>query len=199
MMRRRRRRRHAAGFTLVEVIVALAIAALVSLIVTQGIGLATQGVARLSDKIERLDQRRGLELRLRRVLGSVAAIPVFEGRPGFVGHQTSVSFLSIVDDGGPGLYRFTLAFEPARTGRPVTLTRQLANGAAALRSEEGVVARRVRSLSLGYFGAPTPADKPAWHRSWEGLTEAPRLLRIVFDDGDGVEHPPMILRLGTGG
>jgi general secretion pathway protein J len=189
----------AAGFTLVEVVVALAIAGLVSLIMMQGVGLATRGVGRLTDRVERLDQRRGLELQLRRALGSMAAIPIFDGEPGFIGRPASFSFLSIVEDGGPGLYRVKFAFDAARADRPVILTRQLADLAAAVpRIETGIMARDVRSLALAYYGVAASADKPAWQQSWEGRTDPPLLVRILFDDGDGREHPPIVLRLGNG-
>jgi len=61
-------RSDAAGFTLLEVLVALAIAGLVSLIAMQSIGLTIHGVTRVTDLAGRLDQRRGLELQLRRAV-----------------------------------------------------------------------------------------------------------------------------------
>ncbi len=189
----------ATGFTLVEILVALAIAGIVGLIIMQGVGLATHGLGRLSDRVDRLDQRRGIEMQLRRILGSAAAIPVFDGAPAFIGRRTDLSFLSLAEDGGPGLYRFELAFEANRPDRPLILLRQLADTDVPPRVQEGVLARQVRAFSLAYFGSPSLADKPAWHQSWEGLIEPPRLIRMLLDDGDGVAHPPVILRIGNGG
>ncbi|HEX3954187.1 MAG TPA: prepilin-type N-terminal cleavage/methylation domain-containing protein [Stellaceae bacterium] len=190
--------RRSAGFTLVEIMVALALAGLVSLIVMQGIGLATHGVGRLTERAERLDQRRAIEMQLRHMLGSTAAIPVLAGRPAFVGRPADFTFLSIAEDGGPGLYRITLAFDGARPDRPLTLTRQLADGAAAPRLDQGVMARDVSGFALAYFGTPVRGDKQIWLQSWEDRTDPPRLVRIEFDDGDGLPHPPIILALGGG-
>lgn len=192
--------RHPAnGFTLVEVLVALAIAGVVSLAAMQGIGFATRGVTRLSANVDRLDQRRGLEMQLRRAFGSMAAIQVWEGHASFTGHPDSISFLSIVDEGGAGLYRLKFGFEAARPERPVVLTRQQADSTGAPIRAEGILARDVRTFTLSYFGTLAAADKPAWQPRWENLVQPPLLVRLTFDDGDGETHPPIVIRLPNGG
>jgi len=183
-----------AGFTLIELAVSLALAGLVSLILLHGVGLSVRGVDRLSDRVERLDQRRALEALLRRALGSTAMIPAFGGQPAFVGLPDSLSFLSIAEEGGPGLYRIRLAFEAQLPDRPLILTRQLVGGAAPRRAD-GVLARDVRSFTLAYFGASTRDAKPAWQSSWRESGTPPSLVRLSLDDGDGVSHPPIIVRL----
>jgi general secretion pathway protein J len=189
----------AAGFTLVEILVALAIAGLVSLIAMQGIGFATSGVTRLSATVERLDQHRGLEMQLRHAFGSMAAIPIWQGQPGFIGHSDSVAFLSVVDQGGAGLYRLKFAFEPARSGRPVILTRQQADSTGPPFRGEGVLARNIRAFSISYFGALNPGDKPAWQPRWEGLARPPSLVRVILDDGSRDAFPPIVIGLPNGG
>jgi general secretion pathway protein J len=183
-----------AGFTLIEIVVALALAGLVSLILMHGVGLTVRGVDRLSDRVERLDQRRALEALLRRSLELTAAIPVFEGRPAFVGQPDSLSFLSIAEDGGPGLYRIKLALDAQLPDRPLMLTRQLV-GSTAPRRADGVLAHHVRRLALAYFGAPTPGVKSAWHSSWHEASAPPDLVRLSLDDGDGGSRPPIVVRL----
>jgi general secretion pathway protein J len=185
---------HPSGFTLIELVVALALAGLVSLILMHGVGLSVHGVDRLSDRVERLDRWRALEALLRGALGSTAAIPVFEGQPGFVGKADSLSFLSIAEDGGPGLYRIGLALDAQRPDRPLILTRQLVGGAAPRRTE-GILARNVSSFSLAYFGAATSDAKPAWQSRWQASSIPPSLVRLSLDDGDGLPHPPIVVRL----
>jgi general secretion pathway protein J len=183
-----------AGFTLIELVVALALAGIVSLVLMQGVGLAGRGVERLSARVERLDQRRALEMLLRRAVGSAAAIPALDGKPGFAGTPTSLSFLSIAEDGGPGLYRVTLNFDANQPGRPLILTRQL-SGTGSQRRDAGILAYGLRSFSLAYFGAASSDAKPSWQASWKDQSEPPDLVRILVDDGDGGDHPPIILRL----
>jgi general secretion pathway protein J len=192
------RAREQAGFTLVEVLVALAIAGMVGLIAMQGIGFATRGVIRLTVRSDELSQRRGLEMQLRRAIGSMAAVPVFDGKPGFTGSADDVSFLSIAEDGAAGLYRLRLAFNAARADRPLILTRQLADGSGPPRASEGILARDLRSFSLAYFGAATPADQPSWQARWRDLAQPPLLLRLTIDDGSGTAQPPIVIRLPNG-
>ncbi len=182
------------GFTLIELVVALALAGLVSLILMHGVELSVRGVDRLSDRVERLDRHRALEAMLHRALGSTAAIPVFEGQPAFVGQPDSLIFLSIAEDGGPGLYRIRLALDAQRPDRPLILTRQLV-GSVAPRRADGILAHNVSSFSLAYFGAATRDAKPAWQSSWQASSTPPSLVRLSLDDGDGLPHPPIVVRL----
>ena len=59
------------AFTLIEVLVALALVGLVSLLMLHGIGFAARGLDRLSHHADRLDERRNLEMLLRRAFASV--------------------------------------------------------------------------------------------------------------------------------
>jgi general secretion pathway protein J len=188
-----------AGFTLIEVIVGLALAGLVSLIMMHGIGLAALGLDRLSQHAERLDERRGLEMLIRRALSTAVATPVADGEPSFVGKATSVSFLSVVEDGGPGLYRVKLAFDTIHPAGAVTLTRRLAAASAASRRDESVLVHRARRFDISYFGATSPAEKPTWHRDWTGIAYLPQLVRIILETDDGREQLPVILRLRNAG
>jgi general secretion pathway protein J len=193
------RDKQGAGFTLVEMLVALALAGLVSLILLHGIGLAGRGLERLSQRAERLDERRSLDMLMRRALGAAVAIPVFDGEPGFVGQPTSLTFLSTVEDGGPGLYRIKLALDPTRPQPAVTLTRRLAARSASPRSQESVLVRNVRGLTISYFGAASPTAAPGWRQDWTGMADLPQLVRIMLDIADGGEQPPIILRLRNAG
>jgi general secretion pathway protein J len=188
-----------AGFTLVEVIVALALAGLVSMIMMHGIGLAAGGLDRLLQHADRLDERRGLEMLMRRSLGTAVAMPVADGEAGFLGHSTSVSFLSVVEDGGPGLYRIKLAFDTTHPAGAVMLSRRLAMTSAVPRRDESLLVRRARRFDLAYFGATSPTEKPGWHRDWTGIAYLPQLVRIMLDTDDGREQPPIILRLRNAG
>ena len=194
----RRRAGRAAGFTLVEMLVALAIVGVVSLLMLNGIGLAGQGLNLLSRRAMQLDERRGLEILMRRALAAAIAVPA-DGRPAFVGRPTSVTFLSVIEDGGPGLYRFTLAFDPTGPQPRITLVRRLAGSAALPGREESVLVRGVRAFDIAYFGAVSATAEPRWHQHWEGITYLPTLIRIILDTPGSREQPPIVLRLWDAG
>src|SRR5271155_1615534 len=102
-----------AGFTLIEVMVALALSALVSLILLHGTRLAVAGLERHTRAAERLDTRQSLDDLLRRTLGAAVSIPRTAGGE-FVGKPDAIQFLAIAEDGGPGLYRIDFAVDRAR-------------------------------------------------------------------------------------
>ena len=117
-MTRATKTRCQAGFTLVEVLVALALSALVSLILLNGIRLATTGLERQTRVAERLDTQQSLDDLLRRTLGSAALVPRLAGGV-FNGGPSKIEFVGVAEDGGPGLYRIDLGIDAKRRDRSV--------------------------------------------------------------------------------
>ena len=195
----RARSRRAAGFTLVELAVALALAGLVSVILLYGVRVSALGLDRLSRHAEQVDDRRSIEALIRRAFASVAAIPVYQGAPSFVGGPTGVKFLSLGEDGGPGLYRVEIGLDANRRDRPLILSRRLANPSASARQQLSVLARDVAVFQIVYFGAVSPNDEPVWQARWEGLGYPPKLVRITLSGADGQIRPPIVVRLWNAG
>ena len=190
------KRECSAGFTLIEVLAALALTGLVSLILFEGIRLAAAGLDRVSAEAERLDERRSIETTLRRVIGAAMLAPVREG--GFDGRSDRMSFLAVAEDAGPGLYGIEIGTDTRNGERRLVLTRRFIRSAAASR-EDSVLAHRVRSFRATYFGASGPGAEPAWRDSWQGLGILPRLVRLAIDTGDPVPVPPILIRLWNAG
>jgi general secretion pathway protein J len=189
------RRRDMAGFTLIELVIALALTGLVSLILLQGMRLAVGGLDRVSRHADRLDQRRGVDTILRHALTASLSGPVIDGAAGFLGEPTRLKFLTIAEDGGVGLYRIDLALAGAR----LVMMRQLADPSVERRLEQSVLAADVRFFRLAYFGATAPGEDPGWHERWEGLSFLPKLVRVTLEAGDGIARPPLVVRLWNGG
>ncbi|HTW50587.1 MAG TPA: prepilin-type N-terminal cleavage/methylation domain-containing protein [Stellaceae bacterium] len=183
-----------AGFTLVELLVALALSALVSLVLLHGIRLAAAGLDRQARASERLDARQSLDDLLRRTLGSAVAIPRTAGGE-FSGTPNGVEFVSAAEDGGPGLYRVHLALDRGR----LILRRELAAPQGDPRAAASVVASNLRDFRLAYFGADTLGASPAWHDSWPQLTTLPQTVRVILDRDADPPRPPLIVRLWNGG
>ena len=198
-MPRRDKEGRAAGFTLVELAVALALAGLVSVILLYGVRVSVLGLDRLSRNAEQVDDRRSIEALIRRAFASVAALPVYEGAPSFIGGPTGVKFLSLGEDGGPGLYRVEIVLDLTRRDRPLILSRRLANPSGATRSQQSVLLRDVAAFQIAYFGAVSPNDEPAWQARWEGLGYPPKLVRITLSGADGQTRPPIVVRLWNAG
>jgi general secretion pathway protein J len=173
--------RRPAGFTLIEVVVALALAGLVTVILVAGLRLTAGGVARLTERADRLDARYSVETLLRRALEAAVPGVSIGGKPGFAGAPASLDFVTLAETGGPGLYRFELALD----GAGLVLTRRLAVPFAEPELRRSVLAPHVRRFAVAYFGAPLPSDPPSWRDRWEGISFLPRLVRLTIDTGDG--------------
>ena len=182
------------GFTLVELLVALALAGIVMVLLTDELRLASLGFGQISHKSEQLAVRRDVEDLLRRELGSAVAAPLIANELPFTGTASSMKFVSLSDDSGPGLYQVELGFQ-AQDGGRLVLTRRLVEPAAGRQVERTVLASPVRDFKAFYFGAPAPNSDPRWLDRWADTRYPPSLVRIFFDAGGGASTPPMTIRV----
>lgn len=185
-------RHRAAGFTLIEIVAALALAGLVSLILLQGIRFTATAYDRLARHADRLDDRFSVENLLRRTLATALAFPVVGREAGFAGGPERLSFVTAVDD---GLYRIELT----AVDHELILTRRLAIALGDPQRQRSVLAAKLRAFRLAYFGAPSPADKPSWHDRWEGIVAPPLLVRITLDAEGDDPWPPIVVHLWGAG
>jgi prepilin-type N-terminal cleavage/methylation domain-containing protein len=192
------RRHRQSGFTLIEVVVALALSAFVAVILLHGVRLAASGFERHTRAAERLDTRQSLDDILRRTLGSAAVVPRSAGGE-FNGGPDSIEFLGIVEDSGPGLYRIALAVDRTRQDRPLILRRQLMNVAADPRGAASILASGVRNFRLAYFGTAGSDPDPAWQYRWESMSQLPLMVRVTLDSDGDPPHPAIIVRLWGAG
>jgi general secretion pathway protein J len=187
-----------AGFTLIEVLVALALSALVGVILLDGIRLAASGLDRHTRQVDRLDARQSLDDILRRTLDSAAVLPRSAGGE-FMGKSDAIEFLTVGEDSGPGLYRIDLAVDRGRADRPLILKRRLAVPAGDPREATSILAGHVRDFRLAYFGADSASATPVWHDSWQSLTTLPLMVRVILDSEGAPPRPALVIRLWSAG
>jgi prepilin-type N-terminal cleavage/methylation domain-containing protein len=183
------------GFTLVEVIVALAATAALTATLFAAIGLGFTGMHRVEAGAERLERRGHIDFVLRRQLA--AAYPASDERPAertFTGKPDIVTFLALDGATGPGFYRVWLTTEADGS---LVMTRQSLAGGSLQAVERSVLARGVKQFRLDYFGRAAPSDEPAWQARWEGRRLLPDLVRVhlaLADDG-ARRWPDTVVRL----
>ncbi len=183
------------GFTLIELLVALALAGIVMVLLTNELRLASLGFGRVSQKSEQLAVRRDVEDLLRRDLGSALPAPVIASELPFTGGPSSMTFLSLSDDNGPGIYRIEIGLQAQNGEERLILTRRLLEPAAGRQVERAVLASHVRGFRAFYFGAPAPNAEARWLDRWTNLRYPPSLVRVFFDAGDETTAPPMTIRV----
>jgi general secretion pathway protein J len=196
-----------AGFTLLELLIALTLLAVTTSLLVNAIGSARQAL-RIVDRRVAHATVPAVQSVLRRLLT--------ESRPGldmtqkaeadraFAGEPGKMGFVSSFVPQGQygGLWRYEIALDAdAGASRPgaVVLTQHLVRPAssAAAAPLRTVVIDGVAALRLRYFGAPDEDSTPQWHDSWRDPRRLPRLvsLDVTFAQTDGHEWTPLVVSL----
>lgn len=190
-----------AGFTLTELLVALAVLALMSLLMLQGIKTASRlwsgslSSGAVADAIQSAEEL--IRYRLERTYFETAmdAIPSY---PFFSGSDTSVTFISQAPgrDGKAPLRRYTLlvttagdlVFSSISTLEPNPINQE----PSSLQTE--VLLHGVESLDLAYYDSG-PAAELGWKPSWQRRSHPPALVRVKvnFLEGDHRWWPSLLV------
>jgi general secretion pathway protein J len=183
------------GFSLLEVLSALALLSLLLLGVFYGIQTATRSVNTGSAALERNDQARSLQQFLRRDLMQARALPwkldakgdgvVFEGEPrsmrfvaplpGYLDRAGSqLQALALVDD-GKGALKLELGSAP------------LTSGGASVAFESESLAEGVRGGRFRYYGRDREGAEASWRDRWNVAGRTPELVTVELERGKADE------------
>jgi general secretion pathway protein J len=202
-------RRHSltaeAGFTLLELLIALALLAVTASLLAAAIGSARQALNVVDRRVAHATVP-AVQSVLRRLLA--------EARPGadaaeridplraFVGEPDKLGFVSSFVPQGQygGLWRYEIALDAGEGGAGVlVLTQQLVRPvptatAAPLRT---VVITGLGALHLRYFGAADRDAAPMWQDGWHDPRRLPRLVAVdvTFARADGRQWMPLVVAL----
>ena len=192
-----RTRSHASGFTLVELLIALALTGLVTLLMVSATRFALLGLDRVAGAADRLEARRNLDELLRRELAGTLASPLLPNASIVVGRPDSITFLTVAQDSGAGLYRVAIDAEMIGGTRSLMLTRWRASAGGDGPPERVLLAPRLGAFHIDYFGALGANAVPKWQDAWQGVRSPPTLVRFAIDTRDGLARPPLIVHLWT--
>jgi general secretion pathway protein J len=184
-----------AGFTLLELLIALVLLAVIAAVLVAAIGSARQALVAVD--------RRGAQAAVPAVQG-VLRRPIREARPGpqaplppeadraFVGEPDRLRFVSSFVPQGQygGLSRYDIFLDAAGAGSGRLVIDQQLRSAPAMPTSLGetrtVLLDGVETLRVRYFGALEQDSTPTWHDSWRHPAGLPLLvaLDITFARAD---------------
>ena len=192
-----RRTRTAAGFTLIEVVLAIAIFALMGGVLYGAFSLGHTAVEKSEKSFNRSQMTRSI--------ADLLATYIHSGYPYresiqdqsifFEGERESLTFVSAYSHalGGRGMAVVAIEKEEADNGRArfrlreTTPVRVGADGGDGGQSSNLVIQEGVRDFQLAYLDVE--GDKENWEESWDGKERRrlPRAVRMSFIDAEGKE------------
>lgn len=180
------------GFTLVELLIALTLIGLLSVVLLGGLRFGTRVWETGHERSAASAEIEGLHGLLRRQLSQARLPAQGPGAPAdtasFVGTSERVRFTAPLPDyvGVGGLYRFELAPVERGEGAALELAWQLYRPDRSEWFEEETLSRRiliegVERLRVRYFGTSEAGEEPQWHDSWDSPGALPALIALELE------------------
>jgi len=209
MMRRIAAVRNDGGFTLVELLVSLALLVIMLALINGALRFGLRAWE-MSDQLERTQSltafRNLLAQRLTETLPLLSWDDSGVPQPTFHGAADQVTFLTSMPsrNGMPaGLFSASLKLLAAPgLGRPLSLELSAVTGANApgVGSHAPVLLDNVTQVTIRYYGTPERAARPKWLDEWEKQTTLPALVAVdvQFAPGDPRAWAPLTAELKLG-
>jgi general secretion pathway protein J len=192
------RRRHA-GFTLLELLVGMAVFAVLASIVLGGIRLGLQSWNAADTKNSAVDEIRIAHGFLRRQIGAARPLAVVRsGKIVFEGGRDDLVFVAEMPSyvGGGGVHFINLAVDEDEEGKRLMLRwRPLHAFDDSGWPEETELARGLSGVTLKYFGALKRNALLAWRDSWREAKQLPKLVKLSVRDAAGDDWPDLVVAL----
>lgn len=193
------------GFTLLELMIGLALLGLIMSLIFAGLQLVVRGwdeAEAASERANRIRLVRGLLLR------ELAAVYPYRWKGSadmnlaFVGAGDSLKFVSSTPPrAGPGGLNM-VELRIAKTDKDVRLLMrrriprpELRDFDEMERGDSVELLDGLESAAFEFFGSDTPPGKPYWRDKWEDSQRLPRLVRVSLRSKGTPAWPPVIVAL----
>jgi general secretion pathway protein J len=183
-----------AGFTLIELIVALILLSLIFLLLASGLQFGTDAWNSRQDAPSDSSEILIAQNLVRRILSEVRPVMIQANSANprhvfFFGHRNSIRFVASLPKhlGVGGFYEVSIYQTGSPHGR-VNMSWRLfrANSAIATQGRDVALIAGVNELQFSYFGSPGRDGSARWYDNWELLDHLPDLIRmrVALSDPD---------------
>jgi len=189
-------REDTAGFTLLELLVAIVLMALLTTILLAAFRFEARQLDRQATRLSQSAEVPVAYSFIKAHLADARPLLPVNSRGvsiAFDGSSTGISFLGTAPESAPqgGLYLFTINVVAARLR--ANWRRFEGMLPAADEAGEAVLLDRVRRAKVSYFGSSEPGADPQWRGEWRDLPYLPALVRLELDFVDGEQPPALVV------
>ena len=190
------------GFTLVELLIAMALVTVIALILFESLRLSSRVWSDSGLAHERITETALVRDWIRRQLTQARPVAlsadVDQSTVMFRGEPDAVTFIAAVPAqlGGGGLSRIDLRIIDTEDGRQLVMDRELFHPDLEHRPRQAprVLVENIEAAKFAYFGAVTPDESATWHDGWLEMDYLPSLvsLRVQFPTDRRQPWPALI-------
>ena len=194
-----------AGFTLLELLVSMALLAVMFALVAAGLRFGAKAWEAGTERMGNLSETSAVQHFIRQRLTSVYPILSADEDDDFlffVGTKERVEFATILPDhfGIGGFYKVTIGV--SRQGQQTDLVFRHglyrfdgSNETTQSTDRTSPLLENIDEARISYFGAPTDDEDPRWRASWQDMPTLPELIRVEvgFGEGDDRTWPLMVV------
>jgi general secretion pathway protein J len=186
------------GFTLVELLVVLALTGLLTLSLYQAFHIGSRAANRANPDADAATQFALMQDFIDREIAAAVPLPVPSDSTDaiqFDGEPQAISFIGL-PPAFLGLGGFHLLHLQLIDGRIEVSWEPLARGPAAAQpgaSRPSILMDGVNTITFAYFGVPAVGEPPNWIERWADRPDLPQLVRLRIILADGTPSPDMIV------